>query len=605
MRLIDTIYDLILEASPKAIYDKYYSKIDFNEFVRIISLDSRSKVDPNAEDDKKVLRIGKYSKILLKLFKEGKLKPEDYPKAKEYLDLVYKHQVAVDQNKIKDLSDLFNIVQKYYKQDSDKTVFELIPTLSEDDYELLHSGDNWVIYKPKSEKGAAVLGHNTQWCTSWGPYSTNKSYVDRKNHFSHHNDRGELYVIIKRNEPQTKYQFHFETKQFMDRTDTQVNTPDFFRSYREVTKFFYPSLFDDTPVEDYELNRMDFLPDNDISILVDRQIGETDNELVRLLVDEEGDELAETLYDKFVVDDNITDIEYSSRDGKLIFKVNELGDDTETTRNALDAYKSESDPYSNTSEYLRSDIADSGDDDWLKETLTPLLKKFYEQEQPLYVETVDEFVKLMFDVHFEGLVDDFADEYAYLNEDAVRSANQAEENKITKYIDIGDDYQKFEITIAPSRLALFISQEKITQITDSMSLFDAYCDSKDLNYDYENPMWEIMLEYPTFKDMKSHLEGYSEKLREEFEQSPDCSKKRQELIKILEKNFRNYGYGNRRSYIFSNESVEVTAEGKYNCEKDGVLTTVVIKKNNERFQGYISLEKLVDYITTEPLLEKN
>ncbi len=135
MRLIDTIYDLILEASPKAIYDKYYSKIDFNEFVRIISLDSRSKVDPNAEDDKKIIRIGKYSKILLKLFMEGKLKPEDYPKAKEYLDLVYKHQVAVDQNKIKDLSDLFNIVQKYYKQDSNKTVFELIPTRAEDVYE--------------------------------------------------------------------------------------------------------------------------------------------------------------------------------------------------------------------------------------------------------------------------------------------------------------------------------------------------------------------------------------------------------------------------------------------------------------------------------------
>ena len=36
----------------------------------------------------------------------------------------------------------------------------------------------------------SILGHNTQWCTTGGPYSTNKSYVDRKNHFSHHNDRG-------------------------------------------------------------------------------------------------------------------------------------------------------------------------------------------------------------------------------------------------------------------------------------------------------------------------------------------------------------------------------------------------------------------------------
>ena len=71
MKLLETIYDILLERVLNN-YDKYYSKIDFNEFVRIISLDSRSKVDPNAEDDKKIIRIGKYSKILLKLFKEGK-----------------------------------------------------------------------------------------------------------------------------------------------------------------------------------------------------------------------------------------------------------------------------------------------------------------------------------------------------------------------------------------------------------------------------------------------------------------------------------------------------------------------------------------------------
>ena len=84
--------------------------------------------------------------------------------------------------------------------------------------------------------------------------------------------------------------------------------------------------------------------------------------------------------------------------------------------------------------------------------------------------------------------------------------------------------------------------------------------------------------------------------------------KRQSLTKILDKYFQNYGYGSRRSYIFKNDRVEVTADGKYNCEKDGVLTTIIIKKNpeeDEKFQGYISLEKLVDYITIEPLLEKN
>ena len=91
-----------------------------------------------------------------------------------------------------------------------------------------------------------------------------------------------------------------------------------------------------------------------------------------------------------------------------------------------------------------------------------------------------------------------------------------------------------------------------------MSLFDLYCDSKDVNYDYENPMWEIMLEYPTLKEMESHFEGYSEKLREEFEKSPDCTKKKTGVNEDTEKNFRNYGYGSRRSYMFSNDSVEVT-----------------------------------------------
>ena len=146
--------------------------------------------------------------------------------------------------------------------------------------------------------------------------------MDRKNHFSHHNDRGELYVIIKRNEPQTKYQFHFETKQFMDRTDTQINTPNISSEVTEkLLNSFTRHFLMIHQLEGYELARMDFLPDSDISIIVDRQIGETDNELVRLLVDEDGDEMSEVLYDKFVMDDNITDIQYDSRDGKLIFKI--------------------------------------------------------------------------------------------------------------------------------------------------------------------------------------------------------------------------------------------------------------------------------------------
>jgi hypothetical protein len=44
MKLIETIYELILEARPKEIYKKYYSDIEWNVFLNIISLDPKTKL---------------------------------------------------------------------------------------------------------------------------------------------------------------------------------------------------------------------------------------------------------------------------------------------------------------------------------------------------------------------------------------------------------------------------------------------------------------------------------------------------------------------------------------------------------------------------------
>ena len=156
------------------------------------------------------------------------------------------------------------------------------------------------------------------------------------------------------------------------------------------------------------------------------------------------------------------------------------------------------------------------------------------------------------------------------------------------------------------RLALFISKEKITQITDSESLFDAYVDSKDLNYEYENPIWEIPLEQPDLKHMETHIEGYSSKLEEEFESHPECEKSRNELQEILNKYFTKYGYN--VVHRFENDHVQVTVKDKFNCEKNGISVEVIIKENNdrkrERFTGLISIEKLKEYISMEPLMEE-
>ena len=607
MRLIETIYELILEARPKEIYNKYYSDIEWNVFLNIISLDPKTKLK-EIPKDYEIVKIGKYAKLLIKMFKSGKLKPEDYPKAKEYLTLVYKHQVPVDSNKVKELGDLYALVEKYYVKDGDRNYFDVVNNLTDSDHKVLMSGEKWIIYTPTTEKGAAYLGHGTQWCTAWGPYSTNDQYKGRSNHFSQHNNKGSLYVIVKRDEPTQKFQFHFETKQFMNPADRGISTSDFFNKHREVTKYFFPSLFDDTPVDSTELDRMDFLGYVDVATLTEKEIGDTDNKLVEILINNNGDELIEKLNEgSFINDGNVLDVSSDQRDNnRIIFTLSEIGDDVETTKYALDGYKSASGHYSDHGEYLRSDITDT-DEDQQKEILTPILEAFYDKNYIPYANSRDEFIKKISFTYFDELINDLADEYSQLNEEGVRSANEVKENEITKYIDIDEDRNSHDIYIPVMRLALFISKENITQITDSESLFDAYVDSKDLNYEYENPMWEIPLEQVSLKDMETHIEGYSSKLEEEFESHPECEKSRNELQEILNKYFTKYG-GYNTIYRFNNEHVQVTIQDKFDCEKNGVPVEVIIEEKGEqkreRYTGTISIEKVKEYISMEPLMEE-
>jgi len=595
MKLIESVYELLLEAAPEEIYKKYYSDIDRDIFLKIIQLDPQSKVVSN--DTGGIKRIGKYSKVLLKLQKLGVLKSEDYPKAKEYLELIYKHKVPVDINKIEKLSDLFTLVERFYSSDGDKNVFDLINLLTEDDYELLLSGDQWLIYTPKSEKGAAYLGHNTQWCTAWGPYSTNKSLRERNSHFASHNNKGPLYVIIPRNEPKEKYQFHFETNQFMTYRDAPTNIQDFFDLRREVTNYFFPSLIDDTPVDPIEFERMDNLPDNLMSILLRKEIGETDNQLVDLLINfDDGDEMSDILLEKYIDDPIVEDLEWNFP--KLIFTVSEIGDGCERTMLSNQSYNDNAGHYSQVGENLRNDISDS-DDEFLDERLSEILSEFYDKVYTSF-DNKENFIKTLLYFYRNDLIDDLADEHVDKNYNSVMTANQSEADKIERYINISEDRNSFEVVISPYRLGLFINKEGLSSINDVTSLLDEYVSHYDIDYDYEDPMYEIGIEFPDYKDMKSHIEGYVQKLDEELSENPDCIKESEEFISILEKYFtRYYGF-----HTFKSEHVEIEIRDRYNCEK-GIRVNLKMLKTNETYKGYLSKEKLLEYLTIEPLLEKN
>ena len=596
MKLLESLYQLIIEAAPEEIYKKHYSGIERPTFIRVISLDPATKV----EGKDTIKKIGKYSKLLIKMFKSGNLKSEDFPKAKDYLALVYKHNVPVDLKSVKTLGDLFTLVEKYYSREGSKNVFDLVNILDDNEYNILLSGEKWIIYTPESEKAAAYLGTGTEWCTSWGPYSTNDTYKDRKNHFTNHHGRGPLYIIINRNEMSEKYQFHFETKQFMDKNDRGINTGDFFDKHPEVTKYFYPSLYDDTPVDNDEIEKMNFLGSEMTSKLVERVIGESDNPMVNLLVNGDGDEIVEGL-DNFISDPNLTNLEYDFRLRRLEFTIDDLmeDDDLNNLEEVTRYYSYDSDPYGDHSDRLRNYITDGGDTEWEDERLEGVLKPYFEKTPPVWADNYEVFKEKIFDYR-DKLLGDYADEYASMNEGAVIAAAETEFNNIDKFINVSEE----SVTIPPSQLALFLHKEDLTELTDLASLFSAYINYHNLNTDYESPMWNINDGYPTLTEMNTHIKGYSDEIEEELDERPECVEKREELLKIREQYFN-------KGFNFSKDDIRIEIIGGYDCE-DGVPVVVnYLEKTNDdvsnwkQWSGHLTIEKIVEYITNERLLEFN
>jgi len=90
-----------------------------------------------------------------------------------------------DINKIKSLSELFEIVDDY--ESSFVNVYEKIQNEIKDgsikkniDYKILGEDDEWLIINPKSENGACATGFKTNWCTSFGELSRDPD--KKKNH---------------------------------------------------------------------------------------------------------------------------------------------------------------------------------------------------------------------------------------------------------------------------------------------------------------------------------------------------------------------------------------------------------------------------------------
>ena len=215
MLLEEIISNALMEGLDiRAIKEKYYSDIPEDDFGRIVA------ADPTSGNG---ARVGAYSKWLLSLYQHmsemerRRLVDEDLTKAKEYLTVFDKYKSQLPQSarnisKYESLPSLYDAIKQFF-DDKPHTKGEMKRQIKSG-AEKVYEDERWLVVIPHTKEASCLYGANTQWCTA----------ARENNAFKEYNENGYLYINIdKKNN--CKYQFHFESNQFMDETDDRIKSP--------------------------------------------------------------------------------------------------------------------------------------------------------------------------------------------------------------------------------------------------------------------------------------------------------------------------------------------------------------------------------------------
>jgi hypothetical protein len=165
-----------------------------------------------------------YATWLVKKVADGLIKGEDIYKYKDYF-MVFDRQKRKypkqDINQYKTQQDLDTFVKTSIdlKKTEEEDPSQQKGVSKEDKYKQFYIGsvEGFNVYKiPENRQDlygtSCELGSGTQWCTATGK---------TRAHYDTYTKQGPLYIFIKPGSDE-KYQFHYESKQFMDKNDRPV-----------------------------------------------------------------------------------------------------------------------------------------------------------------------------------------------------------------------------------------------------------------------------------------------------------------------------------------------------------------------------------------------
>lgn len=156
-----------------------------------------------------------------------------------------------DINQIKGFDDLYEklrLLNHLIEEEEEKESLKA----AEKEVDKLYDSSNYLILTPKTVEASCAYGRNTRWCTaSTGSY----------NYFDRYNRQGPLYIIIDKKNNR-KYQFHFQSNQFMDENDHPLDESSFLNEHLEIKPVLLELAFKN---EDYN-----FLVKHDSDLLIEK-----------------------------------------------------------------------------------------------------------------------------------------------------------------------------------------------------------------------------------------------------------------------------------------------------------------------------------------------
>jgi hypothetical protein len=193
------------------------------------------------------LKNGRIAKLFQHYKEHNDIQIKDCPSVKEGLDMFVPNEDTV---LVKSTAPMTTLMNRGWTKE--------VPSELANDFDVVFNEDNWVIAVPNTYEADCKLGENMNWCTAGGrsDFAGGRGYYNR-----YLSDYGGKYYVnfdmtqgesrLGKDYPFTRYQFHFESNQFMDKEDDPVDLAEI--NMPESAKEFYSNEgYDTDQFENFE-----------------------------------------------------------------------------------------------------------------------------------------------------------------------------------------------------------------------------------------------------------------------------------------------------------------------------------------------------------------